>query len=66
MDIVGLLPRTSPGNRYILIVVDYFTKHAEEYPLPDQEAPTAVRALLNEFVTLWSTVRDSHRSRNEF
>ena len=51
MDIVGPLPRTSRGNRYILTVVDHFTKHAEAYALPDQEAPTVVRAFLNEFVS---------------
>ena len=51
MDIVGPLPRTSRGNRYILTVVDHFTKHAEAYPLPDKETPTVARALLNEFVS---------------
>ena len=51
MDIVGFLPRTSCGNRYILIVVDHFTKHVEAYPLPDQEALTVARAFLNEFVS---------------
>ena len=51
MDIVGPLPRTARGNRYILTVVDHFTKHAEAYPLPDQEAPTVARAFLNEFMS---------------
>ena len=27
MDIIGLLPRTERGKRYILTVVDHFTKH---------------------------------------
>ena len=51
MDIVCPLSRTSRGNRYILTVVDHFTKHAEAYFLPDQEAPTVARAFLNEFVS---------------
>ena len=38
-------------NRYILTVVDHFTKHAEVYALPDQEAPNVARAFLNEFVS---------------
>ena len=51
MDIVGPLPRTSRGNRYILTVIDHFNKHAEAYDLPDQEASTVARAFLNEFVS---------------
>ena len=51
MDIVGPLPRTSRGNRYTLTVVDHFAKHAEAYPLADQEDPTVARAFLYEFVS---------------
>ena len=50
MDIVGPLPRTQRGNRYILTVVDHFTKHVEAYALPDQEAVTIARIFLNEFI----------------
>ena len=50
MDIVGPLPKTARENRYILTVVDHFTKHVEAYPLPDQEAVTIARVFLNEFV----------------
>ena len=51
MDIVGPLPRTQSGNRYILTVVDHFTKHAEAYALPDQEAVTIARVFLIEFIS---------------
>ena len=50
MDVIGPLPRTC-GNRYILIVVDYFTKHIEAYAFPHQEATTVARDFLNEFVS---------------
>ena len=50
MDIIGPLPRTKRENRYVLTVVDHFTKHAEAYALPDQEATTIARVFLNEFV----------------
>ena len=49
MDIVGPMPRTVRGNRYILTVVDHITKHVEAYPLPDQEAASIARVFLNEF-----------------
>ncbi|GFU78523.1 retrovirus-related Pol polyprotein from transposon 412 [Trichonephila clavipes] len=38
-DILGPLPRTVSGNKYLLVVMDYFTKWPEVYPIPDQEAP---------------------------
>ena len=51
MDIICPLPRTTRGNRYILTVVDHFSKHAEAYPIADKEAVTVARAFLNEFVS---------------
>ena len=51
MDIIGPLPKTVRGNRYILTVVDHFTKHVEPYALADQGATTLARVFLNEFVS---------------
>ena len=51
MDVIGLRPRTERGNRYILTVVDHFTKHDEAYALPDLKAATIGRVFLNEFVS---------------
>ena len=38
MDILGPLPETYSGNKYVLVVTDYFTRWVEAYPLPNQEA----------------------------
>ena len=45
VDIIGPLVRTRAGNRYILTLIDYFTKYTEAIPLPNQEAETVARAL---------------------
>ena len=36
---------TRQGNKYILTIIDYYTKYAEATALPNQEAETVVRAL---------------------
>ena len=46
IDILSLFLHTERGNRYILTVMDYFTKWPEAYCLPDQEAETIVDALV--------------------
>ena len=50
IDIVSTMTRTVRSDRYILTVVDHFTKHVEAYPLPDQETTSITRVFLNEFV----------------
>ena len=50
MDILGPLPVTKKGNKYVLVVTDLFTKWTEAYPLPDQEAKTIAVTFVNEFV----------------
>ena len=34
LDIVGPLPKTSQGHRYILVLVDYATQYPEALSLP--------------------------------
>lgn len=50
LDIMGPLPVTERGNKYILVVGDYFTKWTEAYAIPDQEAETVARKLVDEFI----------------
>ncbi|KRZ77296.1 Transposon Tf2-11 polyprotein [Trichinella papuae] len=47
MDIVGSLEETQSGNRYILVVCDYFSKWPEAFALPNAEARTVATALVN-------------------
>ncbi|GFT28407.1 retrovirus-related Pol polyprotein from transposon 412 [Trichonephila clavipes] len=50
-DILGPLPRTASGNKYLLVVMDYFTKWPEVYPIPDQEAPTVAEAVVQHWIS---------------
>ena len=45
---MGPLPKTGRGNKYIIVVIDYFTKWPEAFVLPDQTATTVARVLIND------------------
>ena len=47
MDVLGPMEETSRGNKFCLVVQDYFSKWIEVYPLPDQKAETVARCLLD-------------------
>ena len=49
-DIMGELPLTESGNRYILVVSDYFTRWAECYPMPNMEAKTVAKIIVEQFI----------------
>ncbi|KAK2577752.1 hypothetical protein KPH14_011855, partial [Odynerus spinipes] len=51
LDIVGPLPKSSSGNRYGLVVVDYFSKWLEVVPLLNQQATTIAKALVREVIS---------------
>ena len=63
IDILGPLPRTCQGNKFILVIGDYFTKWAEAIPLPDQEAETVAHAVVHEFICGFGTPRQLHSDR---
>ena len=49
MDFLGPLVESEEGNRYILVVGDHFTKYMSAYALPNQEAKTVARILIEEY-----------------
>lgn len=49
IDIVGPLPRTQRGNKYILTVMDLVTRFPEAYPIPDISAVTVAEQLVRFF-----------------
>ena len=47
MDILGPLPESTAGNRYVLVIADYFTKWIEAFPMANQEAGTVANLLVD-------------------
>jgi transposase InsO family protein len=51
VDILGPLPLTLEGNRYLLVIVDCFTKWIEAFPLRNIRAKTVAETFVNQVVS---------------
>lgn len=60
VDILGELPRTERGNRYILVVSDYFTKWTESFAMPNMEARTVADIMVREVITRFGASSTIH------
>ena len=50
LDIAGPFPESSSGSKYILVMIDHFTKWVELAPLPSKESPHVARAFLSQVI----------------
>lgn len=50
LDIVGPLPLSENGNKYILTLQDDLTKFSQAFPIPNHEAITIAKELVNNFI----------------
>ncbi len=55
MDIMGPFPRSTRQNEYLLVIVDYFSKWVEVFPMRAAKSATIVRILIEEIFTRWGT-----------
>ena len=60
VDIAGPLPLTTSGNRYICVVMDYFTKWPEAFAIPNQEAKTVARVLVEQVFCRFGVPTELH------
>ena len=60
VDIVGPLPITDRGNRFIVVIVDYFTKWTEAFALPDHKAATVADCLVTQVFTRFGAPYQLH------
>ena len=60
LDILGPLPLSDKGNKYLLVLSDYFTRWPEAYPLPNQEASTVAEVLVKEFISRFGVPKEIH------
>ena len=60
IDVLGPFPESSSGNKKILVVGDYFSKWMEAYPMPNEEAATVAKVLLDNFLSRFGMPLECH------
>lgn len=60
IDILGELPQTENGNKYIVVIADYFTKWTEALPIPNIEACTVAKVLVEEVLCRFGVPQTIH------
>lgn len=57
---MGPFPISKQGNKYILVLVDQFSKWTECYPLPDQTAESIASVLVKDFIAHFGVPLEIH------
>ena len=60
IDIAGPFPVSDYGNRYILVVADYFSKWPEVFPIPNQEACTVAEEIVLNWISRYGVPLELH------
>ena len=60
IDVLGELPETDRGNKYILVLTDHFSKWAHAWALPNQKAQTVADALMTDFFMIFGLPKQIH------
>ena len=62
--ILGPFPESTRGNRYILILTDYFTKWVEIFAVPDQTAVAGAEVILDEVIMCYGCPYNIHSDQD--
>ncbi|KMQ86232.1 integrase core domain protein [Lasius niger] len=65
MDILGPLPTTTTGNRYLLVIIDCFTKWVEAFPLKNFKARTVADIFVKQFVSRHGVPLEVHTDQGK-
>ena len=63
IDVTGPLPTSNNGNKYIVVIADYFTKWTQAFAIKDQEASTIAKVLVDEVITLFGVPKQLHSDK---
>ena len=58
--VMGPLPTSTVGNKYLLVIGDYFTKFVHVVPMRNQEADNVAKKLIENFITIFGVPMQIH------
>ena len=64
LDFMGPLPESEFGNKYVMVLTDYFSKWVEAYPMKDLLAASAADILVTEFFCRFGTANIIHTDQS--
>lgn len=59
-DVMGPLPESNSGNRFVLVIVDIYSRWTEAYPLTDSAAETIAEAFYVNFIARFGSPKRLH------
>ena len=65
MDILGPLPITKQGSKYLLMIVDQFTKWLECFPIATQTAEVVAKTLMDNFFSRFGCPLELHTDQGK-
>jgi hypothetical protein len=60
IDVMGPLPTSTVGNKYLLVIGDYFTKFVHADPMRNQEADIVAKKLIENCITIFGIPMQIH------
>jgi len=60
MDVLGPLPKTDSGNKFVLVIVDCFTKWVEAFPVKNTRAKTIAEVFVREIISRHGVPSEIH------
>ncbi|RYA68429.1 hypothetical protein DD592_26820, partial [Enterobacter cloacae complex sp. 2DZ2F20B] len=60
IDVAGPFPVTNDGNKFILVASDYFSKWPDAYAIPNQEAVTVAKVLVDNWISRFGVPLELH------
>ena len=60
------LPKKKKGNKYLLMIIDQFTKRLECFPLSTDSRRSCKELVDDFFCTLWMSFRTPYRPREKY
>lgn len=65
LDVCGPFPLSDSGNKFILVIIDQFTKWVEAFPIPSEDSETTAKRLVFDFISRFGFPSEVHTDQGQ-